>query len=147
MVVVVSNATTLFEIANKHRISIQNYLIEKNRDASTQALRMRFVLSAAVSCVLSHVVGVGDRHLDNLMVTDDGCLFNIDFGYIFGSEVLHRRVSENSMKITPEILDRWAGKQRLLRAVQGEHDVPVQPDAGEREVLLLHLRASSYARS
>ena len=62
MVAVVSNATTLFEIANKHRISIQNYLIEKNWDASTQALRMRFVRSAAVSCVPSHVVGVGDRH-------------------------------------------------------------------------------------
>ena len=113
MVVVVSNATTLFEIANKHRISIQNYLIEKNRDASTQALRMRFVRSAAVSCVLSHVVGVGDRHLDNLMVTDDGCLFNIDFGYIFGSEVLHRRVSENSMKITPEILDALGGENSV----------------------------------
>ena len=110
MIVVVSNATTLFEIANKKRISIQNYLMEKNKYTQVEALRLKFVESAAVTCVLSHVIGVGDRHLDNLMVTDDGALFNIDFGYIFRQEVFHRKVSDTSMKITPEILDALGGE-------------------------------------
>lgn len=113
MIVVVSNATTLFEISNKKRISIQNYLLEKNKHVNVEALRLKFVKSAAVTCVLSHVIGVGDRHLDNLMVTDDGALFNIDFGYIFRQEVFHRKVSESSMKITPEILDALGGENSL----------------------------------
>ena len=113
MIVVVSNATTLFEISNKKRISIQNYLLEKNKHMNVEALRLKFVKSAAVTCVLSHVIGVGDRHLDNLMVTDDGALFNIDFGYIFRQEVFHRKVSESSMKITPEILDALGGENSV----------------------------------
>lgn len=113
MIVVVSNATTLFEVSHKRRISIQNYLMEKNKHVRVEALRLKFVESAAVTCVLSHVVGVGDRHLDNLMVTDDGALFNIDFGYIFRHEVFHRKVSDTSMKITPEILDALGGENSI----------------------------------
>ena len=56
--------------------------LQENMDATMDKL----VRSCAGSSLFSYILGIGDRHLDNIMMTKGGIIFQVDFGYILGKD-------------------------------------------------------------
>jgi len=66
---------------------IVKWLEEKSSDSVhyEEALES-FIKSCAGYCVITYLLGVGDRHLDNILLQPNGKLFHIDFGFILGND-------------------------------------------------------------
>ena len=65
-----------------------------------------YVRSCAGYCIITYLLGVGDRHLDNLLLTRKGNLFHIDFGYILGRDP---KPFPPPMKLSREMVEGMGG--------------------------------------
>ncbi|XP_046333765.2 phosphatidylinositol 4,5-bisphosphate 3-kinase catalytic subunit alpha isoform-like [Haliotis rufescens] len=70
-----ARATIQMDSSQLHR-----WIKEKNADRYDQAIDA-FTRSCAGYCVATFVLGIGDRHPGNIMVTEEGQVFHIDFGH------------------------------------------------------------------
>jgi phosphatidylinositol 3-kinase len=64
------------------------------------------VVVVAGFCVITYLLGIGDRHLDNLLLARDGRLVHIDFGYILGNDP---KLFPPPMKLCPEMVTCMGG--------------------------------------
>ncbi|XP_072311036.1 phosphatidylinositol 4,5-bisphosphate 3-kinase catalytic subunit gamma isoform [Eucyclogobius newberryi] len=115
MIEIVKDATTIANIqqsvvgstgAFKDEI-LHQWLRDKclSEDKFQQAVE-KFLFSCGGYCVATYVLGIGDRHNDNIMITESGNLFHIDFGHILGNYKSFMGISKEWVPfvLTPDFL-------------------------------------------
>jgi hypothetical protein len=96
MIEVVLNSTTTADIQDEYGggtlgalklRTIDTFLRQHNPPDSPlyQPAVHNFLLSLAGYCIATYILGIGDRHNGNIMVTKGGHLFHIDFGHFLGN--------------------------------------------------------------
>ena len=103
---IIDRADTVHNIANKKK-TISQYIIENNEDRTVGDIMNRYMYSLVSYTLHSYFLGLSDRHSDNILVTEDGAIFHIDFGYILGVDAYSFGGSE--IKLNSGMLDVIGG--------------------------------------
>ncbi|XP_020525808.1 phosphatidylinositol 3-kinase, root isoform isoform X2 [Amborella trichopoda] len=105
-------SSSLAQILSEHR-SIVNYLQRFHPDEDgpfgiTASCLETFIKSCAGYSVITYILGIGDRHLDNLLLREDGRLFHVDFAYILGRDP---KPFPPPMKLCKEMVEAMGGAE------------------------------------
>jgi hypothetical protein len=94
-------AKTLYELGS----NLSMHIFNEYPDTPPKETREKFRKSVVGSCILSHLIGVGDRHLQNI-VCHNGEIVHIDFSYMLG----HDPKLPQPLRVTTPMIEMMGGK-------------------------------------
>merc|ERR1740123_2373241 len=80
----ISNQSALAKVLMNNGNDIRRFM-RQHADDIEESLH-RYARSCAGYSITMYLLGIGDRHLDNILLKHDGRLVHIDFGYVFGDD-------------------------------------------------------------
>ncbi|KAL9080600.1 MAG: hypothetical protein Q9157_000655 [Trypethelium eluteriae] len=136
-------SSPLSAIVAKHKGSLLAYLRAHNPDSSAPLGVRRdamdtYVKSCAGYCVITYLLGVGDRHLDNLLLSPSGRFFHADFGYILGRDP---KPFAPLMKLCREMVEGMGGSGSPQYAMFRQHCFTAYSALRKSSNLILNLFA------
>lgn len=106
MIQIIDNAETVYSIGNKKKTIFQ-YICEKNEDKIIGDIMNKYLYSLVSYTLHSYFIGLGDRHLQNIMISHDGTIFHIDFGFILGTDAVP--LGSTEIKLNYDMLEVIGG--------------------------------------
>ena len=106
----IDNSITLRSI-NEKGYTLQNYILNQNLNLKLDTIKTKFVQSLAISSAIAYIIGLGDRHLDNIMINTSGYIFHVDYGYIMENPTIMFNLPE--IKVTDDIIDFLGGNNSV----------------------------------
>lgn len=73
------------ELRKRVRPVMRHYFTERTKDPSSwYRMRLCYARSVATTSIVGHIIGLGDRHLSNILLdNDNGEVVHIDLGIAF----------------------------------------------------------------
>jgi len=108
MIEIIDHAETIYDIfAKKH--TILQYIIENNEESKVKDIMDHYMYSLVSYTLHSYFLGLGDRHLQNIMVTRNGALFHIDFSFILGNDA--HPITGSNIRLNSNMLETLGGSE------------------------------------
>ena len=102
----VDDSQTLYHLVENEK-DILNYVLHNNKDKQVDSIIHNLTESLAIYSVISYLLGIGDRHLNNIMVHKNGHIFHVDFGFILGNDP---KFSNNYIRLSMDMVNAIGGK-------------------------------------
>lgn len=106
LIEIIQDSYTIDQIQQSKRDLI-NFVLDNNPKDSIEIIRKRCLESLSFYTVICYLLGIGDRHLDNIMIHKKGYIFHIDYAYILGDDP---KISSMTVRLSDNILDLIGGK-------------------------------------
>ena len=91
------------------KYTLQNFILDNNKEDKVSTIKERFAKTLAISSCLSFILGLGDRHSSNIMISKKGHIIHIDYGYILENPIHSTIFNHPVIRISSEMIDFLGG--------------------------------------
>ncbi|XP_017302483.1 phosphatidylinositol 4-kinase beta [Diaphorina citri] len=106
------NTVSLHQIKKNSQVSLLEYFIQEFGDINSEgflAAQKNFVQSTAAYSLVCYLLQVKDRHNGNILLSGEGHLIHIDFGFILSLSPRNLGFETSPFKLTLEVVEVFGG--------------------------------------